>query len=431
MEIIMKITKEQVETNVVSLEIAVEAEEFEKAVQRAYLKNVKSIAMPGFRKGKAPRKLIERTYGEGVFYEDAADDILQNTYWKAVEDEGLEPVSRPEIEVKEIGSGKDFVYSAKVTLKPAVKMNKYKGLKVKKIEYGVTDEDIEKELDTMKERVARFVDVEDRTVENGDVAVIDYEGSVDGVKFDGGTAQNHNLTLGSGQFIPGFEEQIVGRGINDEFDVNVTFPEEYHAPDLAGKAAVFKVKLNGIKKKEYPEIDDEFAKDVSEFDTLDELKESIKEKLVKNASDRAKRDQEEVIIDEVLKKLKVEIPDVMIENKIDEFLNNAKYQIQSQMPGITFEQYLEYTGSSVEDFRESSKDAATRNVKIDLAFEYIAKENNLEVTEEEVEEELKKLAEQYKMEYDKIKELVDGDSLKESLMPKKVIEFLVSETTVA
>lgn len=427
----MKITKEQVETNVVSLEIAVEAEEFEKAVQRAYLKNVKSIAMPGFRKGKAPRKLIERTYGEGVFYEDAADDILQNTYWKAVEDEGLEPVSRPEIEVKEIGSGKDFVYSAKVTLKPVVKMNKYKGLKVKKIEYGVTDEDVEKELDTMKERVARFVDVEDRTSENGDVAVIDYEGSVDGVKFDGGTAQNHNLTLGSGQFIPGFEEQIVGHGINDEFDVNVTFPEEYHAPDLAGKAAVFKVKLNGIKKKEYPEIDDEFAKDVSEFDTLDELKESIKEKLVKNASDRAKRDQEEVIIDEVLKKLKAEIPDVMIENKIDEFLNNAKYQIQSQMPGITFEQYLEYTGSSVEDFRESSKDAATRNVKIDLAFEYIAKENNLEVTEEEVEEELKKLAEQYKMEYDKIKELVDGDSLKESLMPKKVIEFLVSETTVA
>ena len=272
----MKVTKEQVETNVVSLEITVESDEFEKAVQKAYLKNVKSITLPGFRKGKAPRKLIEKTYGEGIFYEDAADEVLQNTYPQAIEDEKLEPVSRPEIEVKEIGSGKDFVYTAKVTLKPAVKMNKYKGLKVKKIAYGVTDEEVDKEIDIMKERVARFVDVEDRPAEMGDVAVIDYEGSVDGVKFDGGTAQNHNLTLGSGQFIPGFEEQIAGHSVNDEFDVNVTFPEEYHAADLAGKAAVFKVKLNGIKKKEYPEIDDEFAKDVSEYDTLEELKEKTK-----------------------------------------------------------------------------------------------------------------------------------------------------------
>lgn len=427
----MKVTKEQVETNVVSLEITVESDEFEKAVQKAYLKNVKSITLPGFRKGKAPRKLIEKTYGEGIFYEDAADEVLQNTYPQAIEDEKLEPVSRPEIEVKEIGSGKDFVYTAKVTLKPAVKMNKYKGLKVKKIEYGVTDEEIDKEIDIMKERVARFVDVEDRPAEMGDVAVIDYEGSVDGVKFDGGTAQNHNLTLGSGQFIPGFEEQIAGHSVNDEFDVNVTFPEEYHAADLAGKAAVFKVKLNGIKKKEYPEIDDEFAKDVSEYDTLEELKEKTKEKLLKNAEERAKRDQEEVIIDEVLKKLKAEIPDVMVENKIDEFVSNAKYQIQSQMPGITFEQYLEYTGSSVEDFRENSKENALRNVKIDLAFEYIAKENNIEVSDEEVEEELKKIAEQYKMELDKVKEMVNSEAVKESLLPRKIIDFLVSETNIA
>ena len=283
----------------------------------------------------------------------------------------------------------------------------------------------------MKERVARFVDVEDRPAEMGDVAVIDYEGSVDGVKFDGGTAQNHNLTLGSGQFIPGFEEQIAGHSVNDEFDVNVTFPEEYHAADLAGKAAVFKVKLNGIKKKEYPEIDDEFAKDVSEYDTLEELKEKTKEKLLKNAEERAKRDQEEVIIDEVLKKLKAEIPDVMVENKIDEFVSNAKYQIQSQMPGITFEQYLEYTGSSVEDFRENSKENALRNVKIDLAFEYIAKENNIEVSDEEVEEELKKIAEQYKMELDKVKGMVDSEAVKESLLPRKIIDFLVSETNIA
>lgn len=431
MEIVMKVTKEQLETNVVSLEIAVEAEEFEKAVQKAYLKNVKSITLPGFRKGKAPRKLIERTYGEGVFYEDAADEILQDTYPQAVEDEKLEPVARPEIEIKEIGAGKDFVYTAKITLKPVVKMNKYKGLKVKKIEYGVTDEEIDKEIDLMKERVARFVEVTDRPAEMGDVTVIDYEGSIDGVKFDGGTAQNYNLTLGSGHFIPGFEEQIVGHNVNDEFDVVVTFPEDYNMADLAGESAVFKVKLNGIKKKEYPEIDDEFAKDVSEFDTLAELKENTKEKLLKTADERAKRDQEEVIIDEVLKKLKAEIPDVMVENKIDEFENNARYQIQSQMPGITFEQYLEYVGSSIEDFRENSKENALRNVKIDLAFEYIAKENNIEVSVEECEEELKKLADQYKMEYDKVKELVNDETLKESLMPRKIIDFLVSETTIA
>lgn len=431
MEIVMKVTKEQLETNVVSLEIAVAAEEFEKAVQKAYLKNVKSITLPGFRKGKAPRKLIEKTYGEGVFYEDAADEILQNTYPQAVEDEKLEPVARPEIEIKEIGAGKDFVYTAKITLKPVVKMNKYKGLKVKKIEYGVTDEEIDKEIDLMKERVARFVEVTDRPAEMGDVTVIDYEGSIDGVKFDGGTAQNYNLTLGSGHFIPGFEEQIAGHNINDEFDVVVTFPEDYNMADLAGESAVFKVKLNGIKKKEYPEIDDEFAKDVSEFDTLAELKENTKEKLLKNADERAKRDQEEVIIDEVLKKLKAEIPDVMVENKIDEFENNARYQIQSQMPGITFEQYLEYIGSSIEDFRENSKENALRNVKIDLAFEYIAKENNIEVSVEEYEEELKKVAEQYKMEYDKVKELVSEEAVKESLMPRKIIDFLVSETTVA
>ena len=427
----MSVQVEKLEKNMAKLTIEVSAEEFEKGIQAAYLKEKGKISLPGFRKGKAPRKLIEKTYGEGIFYEDAADEVLQNTYPQAIEDEKLEPVSRPEIEVKEIGSGKDFVYTAKVTLKPAVKMNKYKGLKVKKIAYGVTDEEVDKEIDIMKERVARFVDVEDRPAEMGDVAVIDYEGSVDGVKFDGGTAQNHNLTLGSGQFIPGFEEQIAGHSVNDEFDVNVTFPEEYHAADLAGKAAVFKVKLNGIKKKEYPEIDDEFAKDVSEYDTLEELKEKTKEKLLKNAEERAKRDHEEVIIDEVLKKLKAEIPDVMVENKIDEFVSNAKYQIQSQMPGITFEQYLEYTGSSVEDFRENSKENALRNVKIDLAFEYIAKENNIEVSDEEVEEELKKIAEQYKMELDKVKGMVDSEAVKESLLPRKIIDFLVSETNIA
>ncbi len=423
----MEITKEQVETNVLQLEIKVPADEFEKAVQKAYLKNVKHINIPGFRKGKAPRKLIEKNYGEGVFFEDAADMLLQDTYPEALEQEGIEPVARPEIEVKEIGYGKDFVYTAKVTVKPEVKLGKYKGLKVTKIEYAVTDE----EIDNMKERAARFVDVTDRAAEKGDVAVIDFEGSVDGTVFEGGTAQNHNLTLGSGQFIPGFEEQIEGHSINDEFDVNVTFPEEYHAEELAGKAAVFKVKINGIKTKQYPEIDDEFAKDVSEFDTLEELKNATKEKLVENAQKRAQRDQEEVIIDEVLKKVKVEIPAAMIDNQIEEYINEAKYRLQAQMPGITFEQYLEYTGGSLDDFKEQSRERAEKDVKVSLAIEAIAKAEEITVSDEDIDAEIKKIAEQYKMEEDKVRAIINAEQVKESLLPRKVIDFLVAETKIA
>ena len=427
----MEITKEQVETNVVQLEVKVPAEEFEKAVQKAYIKNVKHINLPGFRKGKAPRKLIEKTYGEGVFFEDAADEILKETYPQAVEKEELEPVARPEVEVKEIGYGKEFVYVAKVTVKPEVKLGKYKGLKVTKIEYAVTDEEIDKEINNMKERAARFVDVTDRAVENGDVAVIDFDGSVDGVHFDGGAAQNHNLTIGSGQFIPGFEEQIIGHNIGDEFDVNVTFPEEYHAADLAGRPAVFKVKVNAIKSKQYPELDDEFAKDVSEFDTFEELKNATKEKLLENAQKRAQRDQEEVIIDEVLKKVKVEIPEAMIESRIDERINEMKYRMQAQMPGITFEQYLEYTGSSIDDFKEQSKESAEKDVKISLAVEAIAKAENIAVTDEDIAAEIKNIAEQYKMEEDKVRSLISDEQLKETLLPRKVIDFLVAETKIA
>ncbi len=427
----MEITKEQLENSIVQLEIKVSADEFEKAVQKAYLKNVKNINIPGFRKGKAPRKLIEKTYGEGVFFEDAADDLLQETYPAALEQEGVEPVARPEIEVKEIGYGKDFVYIAKVTVKPEIKLGKYKGLKVTKIEYAVTDEEIDKEIDNMKERAARFVDVTDRAVEKGDVAVIDFEGSVDGVPFEGGAAQNHNLTIGSGQFIPGFEDQIIGHNTGDEFDVNVTFPEEYHAEELKGKAAVFKVKINAVKSKEYPELDDEFAKDVSEFDTLEELKNATKEKLVENAQKRAQRDQEEVIIDEVLKKVKVEIPQAMIDNQLEDYVNETRYRLQAQMPGITFEQYLEYTGSSIDDFKEQSKERAEKDVKISLAFEAIAKAEEITVSDEDVAAEIAKIAEQYKMEEDKVRSLINDEQIKESLLPRKVIDFLVAETKIA
>lgn len=427
----MKITKEQAETNVVQLEITVDAKDFEEAVQKAYLKNKKHITIQGFRKGKAPRGLIERTYGEGVFYEDAADIILQDTYPKAVEEEKLEPVDRPEIDIKEIGTGKDFVYTAKVTVKPDVKLGKYKGLKVKKIEYAVTDEDIDAEINNMKEKAARFVDITDQPVEDGNVAMIDFEGSVDGVPFEGGSAKNHNLTIGSGQFIPGFEEQIIGKNIGDEFDVNVTFPEDYQAEELKGKPAVFKVKVNAIKKKEYPELDDEFAKDVSEFDTFEQLKEETKKHLQQNAENRSKREQEDAIIDAVLEKTEIEVPDAMVNTQIEQYIQDAKYRIQSQMPGITFEQYLEYTGGNLEQFRESMKDRALKDVKVSLTIDAIAKTEDIQVSDEDIAEEIKKVAEQYKMEEEKVKQLLNTEQVKDSILPRKVMEYLVEETKIS
>lgn len=427
----MKVVKKQEEKNIVELEITVSAEEFEAAVEKAYRKNVKSIALPGFRKGKAPRKIIEKTYGAEVFYEDAADFCLQDTYPKAVEDEGIEPVARPDIEVKEIGEGKDFVYVAKVTVKPEVVLGKYKGVKIKKIEHAVTDEDIDKEIDNMKERAATFVDVTDAPAANGDVAVIDFEGFVDDVAFEGGKAEGHNLTLGSNQFIPGFEDQIVGKNIGDEFDVNVTFPEEYHAEELKGKPAVFKVKLNGIKRKEYPVIDDEFAKDVSEFDTLEELKNATKERLLKIAENRVKNETQDAVIDCILDKTEIDVPDVMVEENIDGYIREMEYKIGAQMPGITFEQYLGYMGQNIKDFRDSLKDKALKDVKIELMLEAIAKAENIEVTDEEVEAEYKNIADMYKMEEDKVRSLVSPEQIKMDKLPSKVVDFLVDNAKIA
>lgn len=427
----MKVTKKQEEKNIVELEITVSSDEFEAAVEKAYRKNVKNIALPGFRKGKAPRKIIEKTYGAEVFYEDAADFCLQDTYPKAVEDENIEPVARPDIEVKEIGEGKDFVYVAKVTVKPEVVLGKYKGVKIKKIEHAVTDEDIDKEIDNMKERAARFIDVTDAPAADGDVAVIDFEGSIDGVPFDGGKAENHNLTLGSNQFIPGFEDQIVGKNIGDEFDVNVTFPEEYHAEELKGKPAVFKVKLNGLKRKEYPEVDDEFAKDVSEFDTLEELKNATKERLVKIAENRVKNETQDAVIDCILDKTEIDVPDVMVENNIDGYIREMEYKIGAQMPGITFEQYLGYMGQNITEFRDSLKDKALKDVKIELMLEAIAKAENIEVSDEDVEAEYKAIAEMYKMEEDKVRSLVSPEQIKMDKTPSKVVEFLVENAKIS
>ena len=427
----MKITKEQVETNKIKLEITVPAEKFDEAMHKSYLKNVKHINIQGFRKGKAPRGLIEKAYGEVIFYDDAADFIMQDTYPAALDQENVEPVDRPEVEIKEIGSGKDFVYTATVTVKPVPELGKYKGVKVKKVEYAVTDEDVDAEINNMKERAARFVDVTDAPAADGDVAVIDFEGFVDGVAFEGGKGENHNLTLGSGQFIPGFEEQIVGKNIGDEFDVNVTFPEEYHAKDLAAKEAVFKVKLNGLKKKEYPELDDEFAKDVSEFDTFEQLKEETKKRLLETAEHRAQHEQEDAVLEAALKTMKVEIPEVMVDNQVEQYLEDAKYKIQAQMPGITFEQYLQFTGGSVEDFKNGVRDQAKKDVEINLLIDAIAKAEAIEVSDEEAEEEIKKLADQYKMEVEKIKSILSMDQIKSNLVPRKVIDLLIAEAKIS
>ena len=420
----MKVSTETTEKNQVQLEITVEAEEFEKAVQKSYIKNVKSIQVPGFRKGKAPRKMIEKVYGEGVFYDDAVDFILQDTYPQAIEEAKIEPVSRPEVEIKEIGSGKDFVYTAKVYVKPEVTLGEYKGIKVEKVEYTVSDDDVKAEIDNMMERAARFVDVTDKPIEDGNVAVIDFEGFVDGVAFEGGKAENHNLTIGSGQFIPGFEEQLIGKNIGEECEVNVKFPEEYHASELAGKDATFKVKINGIKNKEYPELDDEFAKDVSEFETLDELKAKTRERLEENAKKRTQREQDEKVLESVCANAQVEIPDAMIENQLDEYVRDAKYRLQMQMPGITFEQYLEYTGTNLQDFKESMRERAGVDVKTNLVIEAVAKAENISVSDEEVQKELENIAQQYKMEIDKVKELVNEEQVRESLVPRKTVEFL-------
>ena len=428
----MKVTKEVKEHNEVLLEISVDAEQFAEAVEKAYKKIKGQIAIPGFRKGKAPKALIEKTYGEGVFYEDALDFIFQDTYPKAIEENELNPVSTPELDVKEIGKD-GVVYTAKIYVKPEITLPALKGIKAEKVEYSVKDEDVDSEIQNMRERVATFADITDRAVENGNIAVIDFEGFLDGVPFEGGKGENHNLTIGSGEFIPGFEEQLIGKNIGEECDVNVTFPEEYHAPELAGKAVVFKVKVNAIKEKVYPELDDEFAKDVSEFETFEELKNSTKAKLEENAAKRTESEQTGKIVDAVCEATEFDIPDAMIQTQIDEYIQDMQYRIQMQMPGITFEQYLQFTGMTIDQFRDSMKDRALSDVKGRLVLETVAKEQNLEASEEEVEAEIANISEQYKMEADKVKEYLGEngiENVKNDIIVKKALNFLKENVKV-
>lgn len=417
-------TVEKVDKNVVSFEFTVSADEFEKGVEKAYRKNVGKINIQGFRKGKAPRKIIERYYGAEIFYEDAVNIVLPDAYDNAVKENNIFPVDQPEIDIKgEIEKGKDITFTAKVTVKPEFELGEYKGVKAQKVTSRVLKKDIEAELEKKREMNSRMVPVEDRPIEKDDVASIDFEGFCDGVPFDGGKGEGFDLTIGSGQFIPGFEEQLIGKNIGDEVDVNVTFPEEYHAEELKGKPALFKVKINSIKVKELPELDDEFAKDVSEFDTLEDLKKDIKENLSKAGKENAAHKTEENVINAVCDATEIDIPDAMINSQIDKMLRDFDMNMRYQ--GLNLEQYLKYTGMTVDKMRAQFKDDAAKNVKTSLVLEKICEAEGIDASEDEINKEYESMAESNGMKIEDIKKYVSEDDVKETIKARNTIKFLV------
>ena len=426
----MSVQVEKLEKNMAKLTVEVPAENVEKAIQGAYNKMKKSINIPGFRKGKAPRQLIEKMYGKEVFYNDAIDAMLPSAYSDAVEECGEEIVSHPQIDVVQIESGKPFVFTATVAVKPAVELGEYKGIQVEKAPIEVKDEEIEAQITKEREANSRTVTVDDRAVAQGDIVTLDFEGFVDGVAFEGGKGENYDLTIGSNTFIPGFEDQLVGAEIGKELDVNVTVPEEYGAKELAGKAAVFKCKVNGIKVKELPAVDDEFAQELSEFYTLDEYKADIKAKLLKEKEDEAARAKEDAVIGKIIEGAKMEIPDAMVEYQTHQMLDEFAQRIQSQ--GISLDQYFQFTGLTEEKYMEEMKPRALQNIQSRLVLEAVAQAENLVAEEADIEEEIKKMADMYKMEADKIKELLGErqmEEMKKDIAVQKAAK-LVAEAAV-
>lgn len=422
----MSVQVEKLEKNMAKLTIEASAEEFEAAMQKAYLKNKNKINIQGFRKGKAPRIMIEKMYGPGVFYEDAANEIIPEAYSKAAEESGLEIVSRPEIDVTQIEKGKSFIFTATVAVKPEVTLGEYKGLEYNAEPVEVTEEDLAAELKRVQEQNSRTVTVEDRAVENGDITTIDYEGFVDGTPFEGGKAENQELVIGSHSFIDTFEEQLVGKNIGEEVEVNVTFPEEYHAKELAGKPAVFKVKVNGIKVKELPELDDEFASDVSDFDTMDEYKEDVKKKLLEKKEKEAKTAKENALVEKAIENAQMEIPDAMIETQARQMVDDFAQRLQMQ--GLSMQQYMQYTGMDVAKMVEQMKPQAEKRIKTRLVLEKIAETESIEVTDEEINAEIEKMASAYKMEADKLKEYMgdaEKENMKKDLAVQKAVDLLV------
>ena len=427
----MKVKVENVEnkTNEVKLEFTIEAEKFEEAIQDVFKKNAKYFSIPGFRKGKAPFKMVEKMYGIQIFYEDAFNAIAGKAYEDGIKEKELDVVSKPEIDIVQIEAGKDLIFTAVVSLKPEVKLGKYEGIELKKVEYNVSDEDIEHELGHMAERNARLVTVTDRAVETGDTAVIDFEGFVNGVPFEGGKAENHELTIGSNTFIPGFEDQIIGMKQEEEKDINVTFPEEYFSKDLSGKPAVFKVKLHEIKKKEMPEINDEFAKDCSEFETLEELKKSIKERIEEQNKSKEKYELEENAIEEVCKNAKLEIPEGMIELEIDNMEKDIESRLSYQ--GINLEKYLEMIGKTREEFRTEYREQAEKQIKSRLVLEEVAKAAKITVAEEDIAAKISEMAKTYGKNEDEIKENVGlRQYVEDGLKTEKTINFIIEKAKI-
>lgn len=424
----MSVQVEKLEKNMAKLTIEVSAEEFDAAIEQAYQKDKKKISLPGFRKGKAPRKMIEKMYGTGVFYEDAANIVIPKAYSEAAKECGEEIVSQPEISVTQIGAGQPFIFTAEVALKPAVTLGDYKGVEVEKTPVEVSEEEVDKEVDKERENNSRTIDVDDRAVEKGDMIKLNFEGFVDGTPFEGGKAEDYSLTIGSGSFIPGFEDQLIGAKIGEEVEVNVTFPEEYHAAELKGKPAVFKCTVNEIKVKELPEADDEFAKDVSEFDTLAEYKDDIRVKLLEKKTADAKREKQNKTVAKAVENATMEIPEAMITEQVRRMADDFARRLQSQ--GLSMDQYMQFTGLTMDALAQQMRPEALKRIQNSLVLEAIAKAENIEVSDEKVNEEIEKMAAAYKMEADKLKELI-GDAEKEQMKSDLAIQAAVDMITDA
>ena len=422
----MSLQVEKLEHNMAKLTIEVSAEELEKALQGAYNKQKKNISIPGFRKGKVPRQMIEKMYGPEVFYDDAANQLIPEAYGKVYDEEDLEIVSQPKIDIVQIEKGKPFIFTAEVALKPEVTLGEYKGLKVEKISNRVTQKEIDAKLAEEQEKNARTVSVTDRPVQDKDEVVLDFEGFVDGVALEGGKGENYPLTIGSGSFIPGFEDQLIGANLEEEKEVRVTFPEEYHAKDLAGKDAVFKCTVHEIKVKELPELDDEFASDVSEFETLDAFKADIKAKIKEQKIAEGKRKQEDKAVEEAVANAQMDIPDAMIDTEVRQMANDFAQRLQQQ--GLTMDQYFQFTGMTAEKMTEELKPQALKRIQTRLVLEAIVKAENIEISDEKIDEEIQKMAESYKMEAEKLKEFMGENEKKQmklDMAVQEAVTFLV------
>ena len=422
----MSLQVENMEKNMAKLTIEVSAEELEKAIQGAYLKQRNKISVPGFRKGKVPRQMIEKMYGVGIFYEDAANALIPTAYGKAYDECELDIVSQPKVEVVQLEKGKPFIFTAEVAVKPEVTLGEYKGLSVDKVSNRVTAKEIDAKLEEEQKKNARTVVVEDRAVQDGDEVVLDFEGFVDGVAFEGGKGENYPLTIGSGSFIPGFEEQLIGAEAEKEVEVNVTFPEEYHSEDLAGKAAVFKCTVHEIKAKELPKLDDEFAAEVSEFDTLDAYKADIKAKIKEQKIADGNRKKEDQAVEKAVANATMEIPEAMIDTQVNQMAQDFAQRIQQQ--GLSMEQYFQFTGMTAESMMEELRPQAVKRIETRLVLEAIAKAENIEITDERIDEELAKMAEAYKMEVEKLKEFMgenEKEQMKMDLAVQDAVTFLV------